>query len=284
MTDTVLAAESYDTRAYLEAWEGTLQTVAELGRRLSPEQWEAPTECPGWSAGDVVRHLAWIESFLAGRPQPEHTIEDWSAFPHVTNDFSRITELGVDMRRHLSQAEACDELAGVVDVRLAQLMALDPLTLETEVMGVFGKPVPLRDLLGVRTFDSWTHEQDIRRATGLPANLATPGAHVSALRITAALGFVLAKGLGAAPGSVLRVQVTGPVAFVRTVTVGEDGRGAPAAPDDEPTVTLATDWETYARLAAGRLDTTDPHVRATVTLTGDADLAAQLLPALSITP
>ncbi len=284
MTDTRLAAETYGTREYLEAWEGTLQSVVELGRRLTPEQWAAPTECPGWSTGDVVRHLAWIESFLAGRPQPEHVIEDWTTFPHVRSDFGRATELGVDARRHLSQAEACEELAGLVDVRLAQIMALDPLTLETQVPGVFGSPVPLRDLLGVRTFDSWTHEQDIRRATGLAANLRSPGAEVSALRITASLGYVLAKGLGAPAGTVLRVQVAGPVEFVRTVAVGADGRGGTAHDDAEPTVSLTTDWETFARLATGRLDTAAPDVLDAVALAGDAELASRVLPALSITP
>ena len=294
MADDVLddlPAATYDLAALLDAWESSLRAVSGLGRVLTPEQWEAPTECPGWSAGDVVRHLCWVEGFLAHRSDAPHEV-DWAAHPHVTSDFGRLTETGVDVRRHLEQAAVCDELDTLIDVRLAMIMRLDPLSLDTEVPGLFGKPVPLRNLLRVRVFDIWTHEQDIRRATGLPADLASPGAQVSALQITASLPFVLARGLEAAPGTTLLVSVDGPIAFDRCASVGDDGRGArtEAVAPDEATLALGTDWETFARLSAGRLDVDDPDVRARVRLRhrddadGAADLATRLLGELAITP
>lgn len=280
---STLPAESYGVRELLAAWNDALHTVAELGRRLSPEQWVAPTECPGWSAGDVVRHLAWIESFMAGRPQAEHEV-DWSRFPHIANDFGRLTETGVDVRRGQSQLGCCDELAGLADVRLGQIMALDPLTLETEVMGVFGTPVPLDRMVRMRTFDTWTHEQDIRRAAQLPANLRTAGAQVAAVQMVRTLGFMLAKNVEAPPGTTIRLTVTGPIEFERYAEVTPAGKGADIAPVDEPTIGVSTDWETYARLTTGRLDVTDPAVLAKVELTGDTDLAARVPAALGITP
>jgi uncharacterized protein (TIGR03083 family) len=286
-----LPAATYDLATLLDAWEGSLRAVVGLGRALSPAQWEAPTECPGWSAGDVVRHLCWVESFLANRADAPHEV-DWAAHPHATSDFGRLTETGVDVRRHLEQAAVCDELDSVLDLRLAMIMRLDPLSLDAEVPGLFGRPVPLRNLLRVRVFDIWSHEQDIRRATGLPANLASPGAQVSALQITASVPFVLAKGLEAPAGTTLLVSVDGPIAFARTAAVGDDGRGLrvpPRAPGDA-TLSLETDWETFARLSAGRLDVDDPDVRARVRLhhrddvDGAADLEARLLTELAITP
>jgi uncharacterized protein (TIGR03083 family) len=278
-----MAAESYGVRELLEAWNGALHTVVELGRRLSPEQWAAETECPGWSAGDIVRHLAWIESFMSGRPQPEHEM-DWSRFPHITNDFGRLTEIGVDVRRGQQQQECCDELADLADVRLGQIMALDPLTLETEVMGVFGTPVPLDRMVRMRCFDTWTHEQDIRRAVQLPANMRTMGAHVAALQMARTLGFMLAKNVQAPPGTTMRLTVTGPIEFERYAAVTADGKGTDVEPLEHPTIGLTTDWETYARLTTGRLDTTDPAVLAKVELAGDPDLAARIPAALAITP
>lgn len=278
-----MAAESYGVRELLEAWNGALHTVVELGRRLSPEQWEAPTECPGWSAGDVVRHLAWIESFMAGRPQPEHEM-DWSRFPHITNDFGRLTEIGVEVRRSHPQQQTCDELADLADVRLGQIMALDPLTLESEVMGVFGTPVPLDRMVRMRTFDTWTHEQDIRRAVQLPANMRTIGAQVAAVQMARTLGFVLARNVEAPPGTSMRLTVTGPIAFERFAAVTAEGKGADVDPLDDPTIGLTTDWETYSRLTTGRLDTTDPAVLARLELAGDPDLAARIPAALAITP
>jgi uncharacterized protein (TIGR03083 family) len=287
-----LPAASYDLATLLDAWESSLRAVVGLGRVLTPEQWAAPTECPGWSAGDVVRHLCWVEGFLADRSDAPHEV-DWAAHPHVTNDFGRLTETGVDVRRHLEQAAVCDELDTLIDVRLAMIMRLDPLTLDTEVPGLFGKPVPLRALLRVRVFDIWSHEQDVRRAVGLPGNLASPGAQVSALQITASLPFVLAKGLRAAVGTTLLVSVTGPIAFSRCAAVGEDGRGVrlvEGCPPDDATLRLETDWETFARLSAGRLDVDDPEVRARAQVRHRSDvddpddLAGRLLAELAITP
>ena len=278
-----LPAESYGVRELVEAWNGALHTVAELGRRLSPEQWETPTECPGWSSGDVVRHLAWVESFMAGRQQPEHDI-DWSRFPHVTSDFGRLTEIGVDVRRAQPQQDTCDELADLADVRLGQVMALDPLSLETEVMGVFGTPVPLDRMVRMRTFDTWSHEQDIRRSVMLPANLKTPGAQVAAVQMARTLAFVLARNVQAPPGTTIRLTVTGPIAFERYAAVTPEGKGADIEAPAATTIGITTDWETYARLAAGRLDTADPVVLARVELTGDPDLAARIPEALAITP
>jgi len=278
-----MVGETYGVRELLEAWNGALHTVAELGRRLSPAQWEAPTECPGWSAGDVVRHLAWIESYMAGRPQPDSDL-DWSRFPHVQNDFGKVTEPGVEARRGHPQAETCDELASLADVRLGQIMALDPLTLETEVMGVFGTPVPLDRMVRTRTFDTWTHEQDIRRAVELPANLRTPPAQVAAVQMARTLGFMLAKNVEAPPGTTIRLTVTGPIEFERYAAINPEGKGIDVEPVDDPTIGITTDWETYARLATGRLDTSDPAVLAKVELAGDPELAARIPAALAITP
>lgn len=283
---TALEASAYDLRTLLSAWEDSLHAVVELGRRLTPEQWVAPTECPGWNAGDIVRHLCWVEAFLAGRQDPQHLVE-WDAFPHVTSDFGRLTETGVDVRRPLGQQEACDELDGLIDLRLHQIMAIEPLDLLTEVPGLFGRPVPLQNLLRVRVFDVWTHEQDIRRAVALPANLATAGAQVSALQITTALPFVLARNVEAPIGTTLRVRVSGPVAFERWAAVDEEGRGVELdelARPEAPTVALATDWETFARLGTGRLDVTAPDVLARLDLEGDEALVARLPEALAITP
>ena len=283
---STLPAETYDLRTLLDAWETTLRAVAELGRRLTPEQWAAPTECPGWSAGDIVRHLAWIESFLAGRRDADHEV-DWAERPHVQGDFARLTETGVDVRRGVPQADACAELETLVDVRLAQVLALDPLTLQTEVMGVFGRPVPLETLLRIRVFDSWTHLQDVRRAVGLPGDLATPGAQVSAYQMARSTPFVLARNVGAPAGTTLRITVTGPIAFERWAGIDEELRGVDVdelARPEAPTIALETDWETYARLGAGRLDVTDPAVLARVRLSGDPELAARVPESLAITP
>jgi len=287
-----LAAETYDLATLLDAWEGSLHAVSELGKRLAGEQWDAPTECPGWSAGDVVRHLAWVETRLAGRTEPDHEVV-WAQHPHAQGDFARLTETGVDVRRQHHQADVCTELDGLIDVRLAQIMALDPLTLETEVMGVFGRPVPLQKLLRIRTFDVWTHLQDIRRAVSLPGDLATRGAQVSAFQLARSTPFVLARNVGAPPGTTMRVTVTGEIELERWAGIDDEGAGVEIdelGRPDLPTIAITTDWETYSRLGAGRLDVTGSDVVARITLESDsrvegaAQLAARIPESLAITP
>ena len=60
---------------FQENREGSAHAVNELGKRLSAEGWERPTECPGWSTGDIVRHCCWVEGMLAGRPMPEGELD-----------------------------------------------------------------------------------------------------------------------------------------------------------------------------------------------------------------
>jgi hypothetical protein len=63
--------------------------------------------------------------------------------------------------------------------------------------------------------------------------------------------------------------------------VGEDGRGRRGGPEDgEPTVTLATDRETFIVLAGGRRTAEPGGVR----VTGDADLGERVLASMGITP
>jgi len=283
---STLVAETYDQRALLDAWEQTLRGVSMLGRIVTPTQWEAPTECPGWSAGDIVRHLSWAEAFLAGHRDPEHEV-DWTRFPHVDGDFARMTETGVDVRRGQTQMESCDELDGLIDLRLAQIMSLDDLSLESEVLGLFGSQVPLERLLRIRVFDAWTHLQDVRRAVGHPGDLATPGAQVSALQMARSTSYVLARSIEAPAGTTWRVTVTGPIAFERCAGIDDDLRGVDIDSVSRPetsTIALDTDWETYARLGAGRLDVTAPEVLERAHVTGDPELAAKVLESLAITP
>jgi hypothetical protein len=83
------------------------------------------------------------------------------------------------------------------------------------------------------------------------------------------------------------VTVTGAIAFERWVGIDDDLRGVDideVSRPETPTITLDTDWETYARLGAGRLDVSAPAVRDSARVTGEPELAARVLESLAITP
>lgn len=265
----------------IDIWQVAAQAVHDLCPDLTDEQWHAATPCPGWAVGDVVAHVIDIEQLMAGAPRPDHE-PDWSMLPHVANDLSRFTEVGVDRRRAFDRADVLAELEATIAMRRTQLDSLPP---DEEVIGPFGNPTSLDRLLRIRIFDIWAHQQDIRAALGVDAGWDTPAAAVAQEQIVRALPYVWARTVGAPEGTTVRIEVTGP-SLPRDVAVvaGADRKGAVAAPGSDVTVWLTASWPDFMRLACGRIDPSDPGLRSRLVLRGDAALGEALLPALAITP
>ena len=256
------------------AWESTSSDFADLVTPLSQAEWESPTALPGWTVGDIVAHVGWLEGFLVCRVDPPHT-PDWSSLPHVASDFGRVTEIPVDLRRSWTRDEVLNELAtNISDHR--DMLVTGSHDLTTGAQGPFG-PAPLGRVLRMRTLDTWVHEQDIRDALRRPGHLDSAGAQVTAAQLLPSYGKVWVKLCGAHRGDVLRLQVHEPgVAFARDVVVGEDGRAdVIEAQADFATVTLTMDWPTFLNLSCGRGDVAAQRER--VTIEGDRPQAVVVL-------
>jgi uncharacterized protein (TIGR03083 family) len=257
-------------QASIDAWVQTLDATITLGDSLTPEQWAAQTECPEWTVKDVYSHLVGGELWMAeGHPPPNQGLATIAGRP-------------VEQRRDADADSVLAELREVFDLRRRQLEADPPDPTEPAVTA-YGAPVTLGILLSHRAFDAWVHEQDIRRAVGSPGNLGTPAAQVAYLILISAMPRVVAKLAAAPAGSSVRLVVDGPVAFDDLITVDDSGRAhlqPGAGPTVEPTVALRTDWETFSRLAAGRIapDTSG------VSVSGDRDLGERILAHIAVTP
>lgn len=262
---------------FVDAFEASVRSLLDAVRHLGPQDWDRPTDLPGWSVRDVLAHLAAVESELLGRPvaAPMDSYGD-----HVRDDFGRHMEDGVQARRRLPVADVLAELAATLEERVAAMRAMsadDP-----PVRVPAGQRWDTATLLRNRAFDAWTHEQDVRRAVGRPGDLDGPGAQLARLVMTGALPYLLVKRAGAKPGQSVRVEVSGPMSFGLTVEVGPDGRAAVVDGDArvDPTSRVRTDWETFVRLGGGRVAPEE----AAVTVEGDPDLARRLLAGMAITP
>jgi len=253
-----------------EVWS----SIAALGSKLSEEQWKTPTEVPGWSVQDNLTHIAGLESRLLGRPGPDHAVPD--DLPHVKNDVGKSNEVWVDSRRGYSGAEALAEFREVTAARLAQLRELEPDDFGAESWTPVG-PGTVRDLLPFRIFDSWVHEQDMRRAVNRPGDLDTDVAAVSFERIVGAMPFVVGKRAAAPDGTTIIFELSGPLA--RHVSIGVEG-GRAKVLDAEPAsadATIVTDTETFARLGCGRLDAAATLADGRVRLEGDEALGRRVV-------
>lgn len=267
---------------YVDAWTESIEAISELVQPLAEGEWNRRTACPGWSVRDVVSHIIGLECELLGDPRPIHTLP--RDLYHVVDEAGRYMEVQVDVRRHHTGPEMTSELEYTIIRRRRQLRD-DKRQPDEEVRSIWpgAAPVPLEVLLRMRAFDLWVHEQDVRRALGSPGNLDSAGAHVARDVMIEALPKVVAKEAGAPPDSVVVFDVAGEMEFMRTVRVDRDGRGqVDGSPSLGPTVTLSLDWETYARLACGRVR--PDAVADQVKVEGDSSLGASILGHFSVTP
>ncbi|QES49230.1 hypothetical protein DEJ50_16885 [Streptomyces venezuelae] len=265
---------------YADAWTHSIEAISELVQPLPEAEWNRATPCPGWSVRDVVSHVIGIECEMLGDPRPIHTLP--RDLRHVVDEFTRYMEVQVDVRRHHTAPEMTSELEYTLIRRARQLRneKRDP---QTMVRGPLGEQVTLETALRLRAFDVWIHEQDLRTALGRPGNLDSPGAVVVRDLLLAGLPKVVAKRAGAPAHSAVVLDVHGPLEFLRTVRVDAAGHGTvDGTPSLGPAVTLAMDWETYVRLAAGRVR--PAAVADRLKVEGDQELADAILANFAVTP
>jgi uncharacterized protein (TIGR03083 family) len=252
-------------------------SISDLGTALDEAEWKTPTDLPGWTVQDNLVHIVALEWLALGRPAPDHEIPD--DLPHVKNDFGRINEVFVDSRRDRTGQEALAEFRSVTTDRLAQLRTFGPDGFAAASFTPVG-PGTVRDLLPFRVFDSWVHEQDMRRAVGRPGHLQGPVADAAFGRVVASMPFVVGKKAQAPQGSTVAFDLTAPLAH--RFAIRTDGRAQLLdGKADNATVRITTDGETFLRLACGRLDPAVVLGGDTMHLDGDAALARRVIEELN---
>jgi uncharacterized protein (TIGR03083 family) len=247
-------------------------SIDRLCSGLPVRQWDLPTGCPGWTVKDQVSHLVDYEARALGRPAPRRVP---GPLPYVKNEMGRANEVGVDARRAMSGAAVLEEFRQVTAERLAQLCRLTPDDLAARTTTPAG-PGTLADLLTLRVMDSWSHEQDIRRAVGRPGHTEGPAAEEAVAYFSRFLPYLVVKRAAAPDGAkvVFRIGARPPVA----VEVA-GGRGRLAADPDDATADLAIPVTTFAALAGGRSD-----VPADTVISGDQRLGRRVLESLAFLP
>ncbi|HLM63281.1 MAG TPA: maleylpyruvate isomerase N-terminal domain-containing protein [Acidimicrobiales bacterium] len=238
---------------------------------LTPEEWSAPSGCPGWSTHDLVAHMAAICRIVT----------DPASLPDTGGALTEAAqEIYVADRRSWSDAAVLDEYATASGAVVAVLPALVD---QTEVvvpggdLGTYPLPVVLRSL----PFDHTTHlRADLVRPRGSVARDLPPANEVvlaaTVAWIVAALPQQVTAGIPRYDGAV-HLTFAGPGG--RTVAVRADGTALTVTEpgDDRPVATATGRSEDVAWWATGRADWRDH-----VTLSGDEAAAAALLDAVRI--
>ncbi|MBO1754786.1 maleylpyruvate isomerase family mycothiol-dependent enzyme [Allobranchiibius sp. CTAmp26] len=281
----------------VDAFAATGQSILDLGLTCHPEDFDKPTELPGWSVKDVFAHVAGTEHLMNGGQDREVEVPDYD---WVRTDAGRFMERAVEVRRSRSGGEIVNEWRDLLPKRVESYR--DPtLTPETVVQGPFG-PMELTAMLHSRLIDLWCHEQDLREALHSIGNLDSAGAAAFTSDVLAAFPARAARRANLEVGSVVIIECTGPVMARQGIRIVEGSDGRPYAEslfsgtahvdkvDDETgeiiplplgkitTIRLST--ESLTRRGSGRISTAD--LRYSVE--GDEAAAARVLDVLTITP
>lgn len=262
----------------IENLETVWNTIDVLCVPLSEEEWQLPTECPDWTVQDLVAHMTGIECVLLGRPAPEHVPARAGTLP---NAIAERNEVHVDYRRSQLGRMVLEEFREVTADRLRALRSLGEEAFSQRSWTPIGTGT-YRDLMQMRIFDCYVHEQDIRRAIGRPGNLdGFLASH--ALRSAAILiGRVLGERVHLLEGTTFVLNVTGAM----SERWGYVARGTCLHPLPEipasPSLELSLDFETFLRLVCGRIAPQVALAEHRVCIEGDSVLGLAVLTHLNV--
>ena len=266
------------SNAAIEGLAEVWGSLVALGSTLTEDQFEVPTDCPGWTVKDQFSHVIGTELLLEGAVAPNG---DPPTGTHVRNELGELNERFVDTRRALPGRQVVDELDALSHRRLVALRSLDE-----EAWAAIGPSpigmVPYVDYMGVRTFDSWVHEQDVRIAVGCPGARGGAGERVTLDRMEASMPYVLGRRLQPLPGTTMRIDIEGSLG--RTVQlavgVGDDGAAwarAVKVIERAPTASLWMDALTFVRRACGRIPASAVLASPGFAAAGDTSLARRFV-------
>ena len=236
---------------------------------LSGDGWKTEA-LRGLDVQGLVGHLIGVEHdthrALAGDPAvagAEHvaSTQDWAVrqegrSPALTRDEWR---RAADRTLELARAADRDPAAGGRTARLA----------------MHGIVLPLDDLLVVRAFELWVHDNDIRRAVGLPPSVPDPPVlHLMSDLAARMLPYAAAR-MGLHPVDV-HLVLTGPGGGTWDVALGQ-GAGGQAGGGGQEGVAIVADAVGFCLLAGNRVTPAElgPHI------TGDEGRAVSVLAAAS---
>ena len=223
----------------VEAFSRAADALNDLLSALTDDQWET-VALRGLDAYGLVAHLTGVEDHVRAALEGDPGVAD---VDHVAATRSQAA-------RTPDETRVAWRIA--VDATLTHLAATDDLD---QVVAVHRIRLPLRSLLVARTFELWTHENDIRAAIGMPHSAPDPSTLTLMTDLaTRLLPVGVARvGNGQAPVD-LHLVLTGDGGGTWDLALGD--RDASAL-RDVPEVTIVAEAVDFCRLVANRLRPAD---------------------------
>ena len=218
--------------------------MSDLLEAIAGAEWSMPAHPYAWSVHDLVAHLTVIEEYTSRQfglsEQPPLPVAASSSLSHL--------DLGLDVVAELAAANPATAVrrwgaAAALVVEHVRGPSFDP----SARVPLHAWPFDAATALVARAFEIWTHADDIRRATGRPPDVPTPG-ELRTMSSTSVSGLpVLLAVTGGPRVQPTRVVLTGPGGGTYDLTAG-------VADEHDDRHLLVVDVVDYCRLVARRLD------------------------------
>lgn len=240
-----------DRRVAMRLAATEYQRVADHLHGLTPQQWDAPTECPGWSVRDVAGHLLGMARMAASlREQSRQTkLAGRLAAERACLFIDALTDIQVEDHRGLTNQQVLQafERTGPKATRGRRrtpgFIRRRAMPVPQHVNGV-DEPWQIGFLVDtILTRDPWMHRVDIARATGTELVLTREHDRVivdDAVREWAARH-----------GRPVHLRLTGPVGGEWSFGTN-GGAPAPACAPVDGGPSLELDAVEFCRLISGR--------------------------------
>lgn len=208
---------------------------------LTPEQWETPSSCAGWSVSDVVLHMAHSDEVaiasLEGRfDEYVASFAAMAAEDGISGDIDAFVDAAVARERGAGPPEMYDRWATAATTLRERFAETDPSQRVPWAVGQF----TARTLATTRLAECWIHTGDIADPLGI---VRIPGKR---LQLIARLAWRTVPYSFARAGR----KLTGPVAFELT---GPTGERWDFVPDAEPLTTIRGDADDLCAVASRRV-------------------------------
>ena len=245
-----------------EAYRRTIEALDGLLASLSPLDWDAPT-IEGWTVKGLVTHLVAVEEYF-GRQLGLWPLDIDEALEADHLEMTRAFVASWSGRTAAEVLARWRELTSMITTHLGSLER----DAGRRPLHFHFLDTSLSTVLITRVFEVWTHDEDIRRATGRPLAAPEPARLRRMSRIAVpSMPFGLAMGGVDAAGRTARIVLTGPGGGTWDTALGL------GETPGELEATVVVDVVDYCRLAARRLAPDEVHFTAE----GDESLARQIL-------
>ena len=258
--------------------------LLELFSELTPEEWEKPTICPGWTVKDIGLHLLGDDiGYLSGArdhfSNPFFQNKDLLAWKNLVKNINDANELWVQATARISPKLLIDLLELTGKQFYQYLQSLDQMATGGAVNWAGPDPAPVWLDIAREYTERWVHQQHIRDAVN------KPGLKEKRLFQPVLATFVRAlphtyKDIPVIHNTVLKFVVTGEAGDTWYLIGEANSWSLSQGVDLQPVTVVTMDQEVCWRLFTKGMH--KEQARAQTIIKGDKKLGEKLLETVSI--